>query len=64
MPKMSLVQVKLTITLSLSFSTASNIQVGSVANTNQKPPQEVAQKADIIITMVSDTPQVEDVLFG
>lgn len=27
-------------------------------------PQEIAQKADIIITMVPDTPQVEDVLFG
>src|SRR5947208_5923469 len=26
--------------------------------------EEVAQKADIIITMVPDTPHVEDVLFG
>ncbi|MBU3720003.1 MAG: 2-hydroxy-3-oxopropionate reductase [Burkholderiaceae bacterium] len=29
-----------------------------------KSPQEVAQKADIIITMVPDTPDVERVLFG
>ena len=29
-----------------------------------KSPQEVAQKADIIITMVPDTPDVEKVLFG
>ena len=27
-------------------------------------PQEVAQKADIIITMVPDTPDVDKVLFG
>lgn len=29
-----------------------------------KSPQEVAEKADIIITMVPDTPDVEKVLFG
>ncbi|MBU3725878.1 MAG: 2-hydroxy-3-oxopropionate reductase [Burkholderiaceae bacterium] len=29
-----------------------------------KSPEEVAQKADIIITMVPDTPDVEKVLFG
>ncbi len=29
-----------------------------------KTPQEVAEKADIIITMVPDTPDVEKVLFG
>ena len=29
-----------------------------------KSPQDVAQKADIIITMVPDTPDVEKVLFG
>ena len=27
-------------------------------------PKEVAEKAEIIITMVPDTPQVEEVLFG
>ncbi len=32
--------------------------------TQCKSPQEVAQKADIIITMVPDTPDVERVLFG
>jgi len=39
----------------------------AIAQTNAvqcKTPQEVAQKADIIFTMVPDTPDVEKVLFG
>jgi 2-hydroxy-3-oxopropionate reductase len=40
---------------------ASLIEKGGIACAN---PKEVAEKADIIITMVPDTPQVETVLFG
>jgi 2-hydroxy-3-oxopropionate reductase len=37
------------------------VKAGGVACTSNK---EVAQKSEIVITMVPDTPQVEDVLFG
>ncbi|MFZ4062882.1 MAG: NAD(P)-dependent oxidoreductase, partial [Polynucleobacter sp.] len=39
-------------------------ELASTSATLCSSPQEVAEKADIIITMVPDTPDVEKVLFG